>query len=204
MPWHAIHCRTGRELSARDKLVDMGVEVFAPYEREIKSQRNRVVSVDRVVWAPYIFAMIDGTGASDQYGNYCPIKHIPGVIGIVGIAGKPILIPDEVIDKLKTGANEKGLVIKDFTKPSFWFDAAVGDQFEFNETSFVGMIGRITSLDALDTEGKIGVAVSLFGSEREMMVSSSVVGDIQRLSNGRSLDRVGKCQKRYNYRRSSW
>lgn len=175
--WHALYCEPQRELFARDRLIEQGVEVFCPYERTVKRKsvagrpgQYRTYKVDVPVYAPYIFANTD---------QFLLVKNIPGVINIVGICGMPLNVPDKVIDKLKSIVDEKGLVEKDVSKPSFWFEGRIGDQFEFSHDSpLAGFIGTIASVEKLD-EGEIKALVRMLGGELDVVVPLSTVTTIR-------------------------
>lgn len=163
---------------ARDNLLQQGYDVFCPFERikrriqvgtfdgyrirvrgEKVTPKFRLVDVDEPVFLNYLFVdsvYVEGASA---------VRQTPGVLCLVTTVGSPMTVPDKVIERLRGLADDRGMVsAKDLSKPFIYFDGKIGEQFRFGpDSTFVGMIGEITSLARTDETGKIHALVDLLG-----------------------------------------
>lgn len=172
--WAAAYCEPRRELFARDELTARGYTVFCPFERVTRrrkvAHRYRLETVDLAVFAPYLFV---------KTAEFKAAAEVPGVHSIVSVAGRPLTVPDRIISRLRAVSDEQGLVTKDITKPSFWFQGDIGHIFEFGVKSPLrGFTGKISSLAELDETGELKAWVEMLGGEREISVPLSAVGHI--------------------------
>ena len=182
MNWHAAYCEPRRELYARDNLAARGFEVFCPFERVTRRRclaggRSRMETVDLPVFPRYLFV---------RTRAYMAVEATPGVGRVVGISGRPLVVPDRIVELMRVSAEDDGLVeARDITKPSFGFAGQVGMEFRFNSKSILrDLTGRISSLARLDETGEILAWVQMLGGEREISIPVSAVGSFIGLSSG--------------------
>lgn len=92
--WFAVHVWTGREGLAAKHLLLRGYEVFLPCYREHRQWSDRVKTVDRPLFAGYVFCRLQ----SDVVAN---IVTTPGVIRLVGDRQGPAPIPTNEIEDIQ-------------------------------------------------------------------------------------------------------
>jgi transcription antitermination factor NusG len=175
MPWRALYCRSGMELSAGAELASLGVKTFCPYERfkRHKSVRGttQIRWINTPVFSNYLFINTD---------NLFEVQTIRGVLKLVSIGAKPLVIPDKVIWAMQALAAPDGLIrTEDMTKNSFRFKGKEGDLFTFKSKGpLAGLIGKIASLASLDKTGEVLAWVELLGRTTEVKLNFSEVGKI--------------------------
>ncbi len=95
--WYAIHTRARHESKVAGVLLEKGVTAFLPLIPEVHqwSDRRKVIPVP--LFSCYAFVQL----SSFIETRLCVLKT-PGVIGLVGIHGIGIPIPDKQIEDIKT------------------------------------------------------------------------------------------------------
>jgi transcription antitermination factor NusG len=84
--WFAIHVWTGREHLTAKQLQMRGYEVFLPVYQERRRWADRVKTVEKALFAGYVFCRMSGTVIGK-------ILTTPGVIHIVSDGHHPLPIP---------------------------------------------------------------------------------------------------------------
>ena len=92
--WFAVQVRTGRELLSAQHLQSRGYEVFLPRYRERRRWSDRVKTVDRALFAGYLFSRLH----SDVVGK---IVTTPGVVRIVGDGRRPLPVPTDEVEAIR-------------------------------------------------------------------------------------------------------
>ena len=178
--WLAIHTVPQREAAVAEKLAATVDEVLYLWTRGLRRQwlgNHRVVSlVERAYFPRYIFAAV-----SD--GQHHAVKETSGVCAVVNVQGKPLEMPQRVVDAVRALADSQGFVPSDdecdrLFKPSFV--GRVGDLVVFKRPNHIldGLIGRLSDISRLDRKGEIKAFVRMLGSEREMRLPASLVGAV--------------------------
>ena len=86
------------------------------------------------------------------------VRNTPGVTGFIGSSGKgakPTPLQPYEVDNLLNSMDMERIDIKN--------DLAIGDQIEIIEGPFVGMFGKIESID--EENKQVNALVDLFGKE---------------------------------------
>lgn len=81
-PWYAVQTRPKREKASATSLSEKGYEVFYPVRKK--------GAIDEPLFPTYLFCRAN----SDTFGR---IVTTPGVLRLLGIAGKPEVVPDQEI-----------------------------------------------------------------------------------------------------------
>ena len=81
------------------------------------------------------------------------VRNTTGVTGFVGTGAKPIPLHESEVKML---LRQQGM-----EEPRREMDYTVGDNVEILDSSFRGMVGRVSEIDA--EKGKVVVMLSLFG-----------------------------------------
>lgn len=128
MNWYAIYTKPKQEDKVEENLARASIEVFNPKLRRKRLVRGRYEHIIRPFFPNYLFARFD---AASQYHM---IKYTRGVSGILGNAGSPWPVSEEIINIVKSRMNEEGLII---ISP----EITIGDKVEITEGPFTGFIG---------------------------------------------------------------
>lgn len=102
--WHAIYTKSGKEDTVAHHLSGIGIEVLNPRLKTKKYKRNKLVEVIEPLFPCYLFAQFD----KEKYAHL--ITYTRGVRYIVG-KKNPIVVYDEIINAIKEGMEEGGLVV---------------------------------------------------------------------------------------------
>jgi len=92
--WLAIHTRHQHESLAARSLVYKGFEVFLPQYPSIRQWSDRTKELSAPLFPGYVFLR----GAPE---HQITILTTPGVLGVVGFAGIPAIIPDVEIESVR-------------------------------------------------------------------------------------------------------
>jgi transcription antitermination factor NusG len=92
--WLAIHTRHQHESLAARSLVYKGFEVFLPQYTSVRQWSDRTREVSAPLFPGYVFLR----GAPE---HQIRILTTPGVLGVVGFAGIPAIIPDVEIEAVR-------------------------------------------------------------------------------------------------------
>jgi transcription elongation factor/antiterminator RfaH len=92
--WFALYTKPHKEYLVRDLLTTKKIEVYLP-EISVKTKRR-----DRRSKCPffshYLFARLD-----PQDGMMAKVRWTPGLRCIVSMDGRPVLVPDEVVQEIR-------------------------------------------------------------------------------------------------------
>ena len=182
MQWLAVYTAPNAEADVNARLqTRLALETFYPFERVKKPRRRAggqrgVVSVEteRALFPSYTFARASA-------GALRAINDTPGVSCIVSCRGEPLPVPDAVIGAMRALVDADGCFSqKDFTKPSTFFKGKVGDGVAFSRDDSIlsGIVGIISDLSRLDSQGVITTWIQMFGSTREVRVPVTSVEEI--------------------------
>lgn len=92
--WYAIHTRHQHENLAACSLTYKGFEVFLPQYTTVRRWSDRTKELSAPLFPGYVFLR----GGLDQQIR---ILTTPGVVGLVGFAGVPAIIPDVEIEAVR-------------------------------------------------------------------------------------------------------
>ena len=173
MAWLAVYARPQSEAAVAKRLRDF-VPVFYPYVKEkkrvhLKGGRSRIREAERPYFPRYLFA-------GDPRHLY-DIRETNGVSAVVSCQGAPLLIPDSVIEGLRSLADESGCIGKaDLTKPPLP-KVSLGQQVQLRwpDHFLDGFIGEVTSIARLASHRELAVLVRMLGALREVCVPASRV-----------------------------
>lgn len=92
--WLAVQVRAGREFLSARHLTGRGYDIFLPAYRDRHRWSDRVTTVNRALFAGYLFCRVVPAAAG-------MIVSAPGVIRIVGNSDGPLPIPIDEIEALR-------------------------------------------------------------------------------------------------------
>jgi transcriptional antiterminator NusG len=100
--WYAVQTKTRHEKRVAAELKEKGVTVFLPLVRALHQWSDRKREVTLPLFTNYAFVRIRGERA-----DRTPILNSNGVVGLVGMRGCPIPIPEEQILAIETILRER-------------------------------------------------------------------------------------------------
>jgi transcription antitermination factor NusG len=94
MPWFAVQVWAGREASSASQLRLRGYDVFLPCYRERRRWSDRIKTIERALFAGYVFCRLPP-------GQTSAVATLPGVIRVVGDGTAPLPIPADEVDAIQ-------------------------------------------------------------------------------------------------------
>jgi transcription antitermination factor NusG len=93
-PWICIQAQVRKETVAAAHLQFRGYEVYLPVYKKQKSWSDRIVTVECPLFPGYLFCRYDSVKP--------PIVTTPGVVSVLGPAGRPETVPEGEIAAIQT------------------------------------------------------------------------------------------------------
>jgi len=95
--WYALHTRARHERVVETRLREQGMETFLPTAQEVHKWSDRKKKVEVPLFSCYVFmrCVLDA--------NHRTMVHrVDSVLGLVGVRGAGLAIPDEQIEAIRT------------------------------------------------------------------------------------------------------
>jgi len=147
--WYAVQTKPRQEQCARENLERQGFEVYLPQIARLKRRNGNLVSRITAFFPRYLFTRFDANA-----DNWAPIRSSRGVSSLVRIAGRPLPIPEGLVESLKANENSEQL---QQLEPKSWQS---GDEVEIEQGPFAGY--RCIFREARGA-GRVAVLLSLIG-----------------------------------------
>lgn len=98
--WYLVHTKPRKERVAEQNLQRQGYEVYLPLIQQPRRRRGRWIEVIDPLFPNYLFVRL-------QFGwdNIGPIRYTTGVRALVRFTQEPAIVPDEIIESLKSAAD---------------------------------------------------------------------------------------------------
>lgn len=93
--WYALHTRSRHEKVARDQLSAKGITNLLPLWRKRSVWKDRIKMIEEPLFRGYMFGYF-------ALQNKLDVLQSIGIVRIVNINGKPIPVPEEQIQAVKT------------------------------------------------------------------------------------------------------
>jgi transcription antitermination factor NusG len=94
--WYAVHTSAQRERRVASYLLQAGVEQFLPVYQNRRRWKDRVVTIETPLFTGYVFVRI-------ALLEKLRVLNAPGVARFVSQNGKPAVIPEEDIERVRSG-----------------------------------------------------------------------------------------------------
>lgn len=135
--WFVLQTIDRREKTVEESLSAKNILSYLPMIEGGKAvRRHRVVTLpERAAMPGYVLVNVVPSAAA-----FCVLRHFDGVIGIVGVAGQPHRVRDEIINRFKIKLGEYDPCAEHAER------FKVGDWVRFDEGPFIGFSGRIVKL----------------------------------------------------------
>jgi transcription antitermination factor NusG len=102
--WFALHACAQHEKRIAAELQRRGIENFLPLFRTIRQWKDRRKQLDSPLFPGYLFVRL-------ALREKLKALQVPGVVRLVGFAGRPHPLPEQEIDALRVGITG-GLVVQ--------------------------------------------------------------------------------------------
>jgi len=103
--WHAVFCKPQQDDRAEVNLLNQGFEIFRPKTKARRTRNGRRRIVLESMFPRYLFVRLAQSG--EDWG---PIRSTRGAIGLVRMGLETPIVPDEVIDALRTRCSADGVI----------------------------------------------------------------------------------------------
>lgn len=103
--WYLVHSKPQREEVATTNLERQGFEVFVPRMRVQARRRGHFVERVEPMFPRYLFTRLDA-----EQQDWSPIRSTVGVSTLVRFGLKPAVVPEPLVDDLRSRADEDGIV----------------------------------------------------------------------------------------------
>jgi len=162
--WYAVHTSAQREKKVSSYLVNAGIEQFLPVYQDRRRWKDRVVTLETPLFTGYVFVRI-------AMEDKLRVLNAPGVARFVAQSGKPAVIPEEDIERIKSGL-VKGAIPHPYL--------TVGRRVEVVRGPLAGTSGILTR-----KKNNLRLVVSIDSIARAMAIEVSEA-DVQPILNSRS------------------
>lgn len=132
--WFAVYVKYKREKLVRDRLEELGIEVYLPLRKYIRQYTRKTREVEIPLISCYIFAHITRK-------QYLPVLKTPDVVNFVRLSNQLIYIPENEIQLVKRIMGE-GMDIE--VEPNSY---KVGDKVEIIGGNLTGIKGILLEKD---------------------------------------------------------
>ena len=101
MSWNVLHIKSKTEKKVFERLSNLGIDVYCPFQRTLKKWSDRNKWIDEPVFKPYIFVK-----SPDSEFQKLQILNTPGVVRFLYWLGKPAQVRQVEIDAIRTFLGE--------------------------------------------------------------------------------------------------
>lgn len=102
--WYLIVTKPQSEFKAQENLLRQGYETYLPLVQTSRRCNGKNIKRTEAFFPRYLFIFLD-----KETDNWAPIRSTIGVAGMVRFGGMPAVVPERMINNLKTNENELGL-----------------------------------------------------------------------------------------------
>ncbi len=159
--WYVVESHPSREDFVRDRMEELGRDVFLPLVSERKPGRR--TSTLGPLFPGYLFASL-----SETEGDLPRVRWMHGVRRILGNGERPAPVENEVVETIRARADRKG-------KVNLGIGLRRGDRVRILEGPLAGLIGVIAH-PATRPEHRVWVLLELFKRATRVELRTSAVG----------------------------
>ena len=131
--WYAVYTNPRAEKQVRDRLLEVGVNVFLPLQKTYRIWSDRKKLVEVPLLSSYIFVKVTPL-------EFLKVYQAPGVVRFVTFEGQPAPIPEKQIDNLRLLIDSDAEIEVSSEK----FDP--GDNVEVVRGSLIGLTGELIQI----------------------------------------------------------
>jgi transcriptional antiterminator NusG len=165
-PWFAIRVMSGREITVKNTLDDVGVEAVVPMRKGPEYRRRHRVIPAKLIPAMTSYVLVRFIASDDAFLG---IQGMDDVIGVLGGCINPHRVSNAEVNRFKALADEGAL---DWEKPTIIFKA--GETVRVKEAPFASFYGKIVSCRG-DGKGDAVVEVGMFGRMTAVLMPLAMI-----------------------------
>lgn len=94
--WYAAYTCARHEKRVAEQLAGRGVEYFLPLYGSLRRWKDRRVNLELPLFPSYVFVRI-------PVSERMRVLEVPSVVHLVSVNGQPVAIPDQEMERLRTG-----------------------------------------------------------------------------------------------------
>ena len=159
--WFCVRSHPKREhIAAAHLRMVPDVEVFCPRLKVKKATRRGLVTFVECLFPNYLFARFDSKLLLDK------VKHSPSVSTIIHFGNKLPMVPEEVIQELRSGFPDDEIIDCDR-------HVEAGDEVIIGEGPFAGM--RATVLRVMTPYQRVEVLLEMLGRVTPVIINPGVL-----------------------------
>jgi transcriptional antiterminator RfaH len=157
--WYVVHTKPRQEVRAQENLARQGYDCFMPMMAVQKIRRGKWVEDAECLFRRYLFIRLVA-GQS----NFAPIRSTRGVSGLVHFGTQPAVVPDTVVEALRTLPTPEQPMFK------------AGDMVTITEGAFAGIAAEFVALRQMpDGEIRALVLLELLSKLQKIAVPAAVL-----------------------------
>jgi transcriptional antiterminator RfaH len=103
--WYVVYTQQGKEILAAQQLRNQGFDVYLPQYQKLRRHAGRTDIVATALFPRYLFAGLD----TDRQ-RWRSVNGTRGVVGLVMFGDKPIPVPQDVVEEIRSREDETGYV----------------------------------------------------------------------------------------------
>lgn len=150
--WYAVHAQPNGENKAEQHLIRQGFEVYLPRYRKKRSHARKIDWIKAPLFPRYLFVGMDVESA-----RWRAIQSTVGVSHLICSGTRPLEVPRDIIDTLKSHENDHGL-LEFKAAPKF----VPGDKIQILDGPFSE---NVAVLEKLDDQQRVTLLLELMGRE---------------------------------------
>lgn len=160
--WYAVHSKSHNEGRVLSHLQQKNIPAFLPLMEVVRRYPSRRIARLEPLFPGYLFAQFECADCNPGLWN--AVRWAPGVKMILSTDGRPVPVPDSVIEAIQARVQDLG-----FIRPAFRFGA--------NDRVLIRR-GPLAGLEAvfdrpLSRSGRVRVLMQLLGQERAVQVDAT-------------------------------
>ncbi len=165
LAWYVVQSQPRREGFVRDRIEDLGREVFLPLMAERVPGRRR--DVLGPMFPSYLFARL-----SEDDGDIPKVRWSQGVLRILGEGGSARPVDDRVVDTLRVRADRRGRV-------RLGDDLRKGQRVRVLSGPLAGLVG-IVDQPGVTPGDRVRILLEIFRRTTPVMLAASAVRGLAR------------------------
>ena len=155
--WYLVVTKSQSEFKAQENLLRQGYETYLPLVQTSRRRNGKNVNRTEAFFPRYLFISLD-----KETDNWSPIRSTIGVAGMVRFGGMPAVVPEILIDNLKSNENELGLY--SFEKK----ELKQGDKVEIINGPFEGYKAIYQKMKSTE---RVSVLLDIVGKNTQVTLS---------------------------------
>ncbi|MEZ5476263.1 MAG: transcription/translation regulatory transformer protein RfaH [Thiolinea sp.] len=155
--WYLLSSKPHKDALAEEQLGNQGYEVYRPLAQRLRKRRGKMIKAVESLFPRYMFIRLD-----TLEDNWAPIRSTLGVNQIIRFGQEPALVPDNLIQTLRSTEEQLGEKAIDLDRFHH------GDRVIPTGGPFKGLNGIFLSYDG---EERAMVLLEIMHSQTKLVIS---------------------------------